>query len=415
MTATDTSRVHLLAAIGEAFAAVDTTTDSALATIMRVLAHHFGDGCGAYIVGEADAAGSWHHDATLSPFVHATFGALSRPGYDGLSGRVMRTGTPIRLARTTPEEVYPFAAPQAFPALVRHGFHSALLVPMRVPGRTIGVLTALRDRTPTAYTATEQLLLQELADNIALTIVTVNLAKLTYRAESLAEDDRLHREAIATVSHDLRTPLAAVQIALGLLADTTTGQLAPEAAELLATARRGTQRLVIIIEDLLAMNQIEAGVLELSMKPLDLRTVITEAARTVRPLLQEKQQELLLAFSAPLPTRGDARRLEQVATNLLANAHRHTPPGTRVVLSGELVGAEVHLRLRDNGPGLSPRDLDRIFHRHHRREAGGGSGLGLATAWALVTQHGGRLWAENAPSGGAVFHLVLPATASPQP
>ena len=414
MTTPDTSRLHLLAAIDEAFVAVDTTTETALAAIARVLAHHFGDGCGAYIFGEADAAGSWHHDATLSPFVHATFGALSRPGYDGLSGRVMRTGTPIRLTHTTPEEVRPFIAPHALPALVRHGFHSAVLVPLRVPGRTLGVLTALRDRTPMGYTVAEQALLQELADYVALTVTTMNLAKLTRHAQRLAERDRIHRESIATVSHDLRTPLAAVQIALGLLADTTAGQLGPDAAELLGTARRSTQRLVTMIEDLLAMNQIDAGILELNVTPLGLRTIIAEAARMVQPLFQEKRQELFLAFSAPLPTRGDARRLEQVLTNLLANAHRHTPPGTRVIISGETAGAEIRLLLRDNGPGLSPQDLEQIFQRHHRRDAGGGSGLGLATARALVTQHGGRLWADNAISGGANFHLVLPAAAQQQ-
>ncbi|HEY8601033.1 MAG TPA: histidine kinase dimerization/phospho-acceptor domain-containing protein, partial [Thermomicrobiales bacterium] len=322
MTVTDTSRLHLLAAIGEAFVAVE-SSDGVLTAIARILAEHFGDGCGAYYnVGEAEAAGGWHHDATLSPFVHAALGARGRAGYDGLSGRVMRTGTPIRLARTTPEEARAFIAPQAFPALVRHGFHSALLVPMRVPGRTIGVLTALRDRTPAGYTAAEQALLQELADYIASSVVTTSLVKLTRHAEWLAERDRLHREAIASVSHDLRTPLAAVQIALGLLDGATAGQLGPDAVELLGAARRGTQRLVIMIEDLLAMNQLDAGVLELSMRPLDLRTIVAEAAQTVQPLLQEKRQELELAFSVPLPAHGDARRLEHVITNILANVHR---------------------------------------------------------------------------------------------
>jgi K+-sensing histidine kinase KdpD len=324
-------------------------------------------------------------------------------------GRVYRTGLSIRLAHTTVQQVRPFLSPAAGLPLERHGFHSAILAPLRVPGRTIGVLTTVRDRTADGYTAAEQAFLQELADYVAIAITTRQLAHRTRQIEDFAGRERLQREAIATISHDLRTPLAATQVAIGLLMSTALEQLDGSGAELLLTAQRNMQRLVILIEDLLAMNQLDAGVLELRQQPLDLRTAIAEAVRATRPLFTEKGQEVDVALATPLPTRGDARRLEQAVTNLLANAHRHTPPGTRVTLSGEVRDGEVRLAIRDNGWGIPRHQLETIFARHHRRDEGGGSGLGLAIARALIERHGGRLQAENAPEGGAIFSLALPA------
>jgi signal transduction histidine kinase len=111
----------------------------------------------------------------------------------------------------------------------------------------------------------------------------------------------------------------------------------------------------------------------------------------------------------PLPVVGDARLLEQVLVNLLANVYRHTPAGTRVTLAGHVTADEVCLTVRDDGPGLPPAELETIFARFHRADAAaGGSGLGLAIAREIAALHGGRLWAENAAEGGAAFHLALP-------
>jgi K+-sensing histidine kinase KdpD len=210
------------------------------------------------------------------------------------------------------------------------------------------------------------------------------------------------------MSHDLRTPLAAIHVALGLLVASAMDQLDMASADLLFTAQRNTQRLVIMVEDLLALNQLDADVLELRIVPLDLCPIVAEAVRVTSPLFLEKDQEVTMALPAALPAVADARRIEQVVTNVLANAHRHTPSGARIQIAGAVTETEILLTISDDGRGIPPHLLERIFDRHHRRSAGGGSGIGLAAARALMARHGGRLWAENRPEGGAIFFIALP-------
>lgn len=236
-------------------------------------------------------------------------------------------------------------------------------------------------------------------------------------AARLAELDRLRTGFFSAVSHELRTPLTAARAGLGMATASLEDRLRPDERQVLAIVQRNVERLRVLIDDLLTYNQLEAGVLRLEPRPTDLRKVVADAAATVQPLLRQKGQTLTVELEAPLPVRGDDRRLEQVLVNLLANAYDHTPTGTRITISGETGpggadgagGAEVHLRVRDDGPGIPPAALEDVFERFYRAGTSGGSGLGLAIARALVELHGGRIWAENAPGSGAVFHVVLPA------
>ena len=223
-----------------------------------------------------------------------------------------------------------------------------------------------------------------------------------------AELDRLRREFVASVSHDLQTPLTAIRAALGLLEAGIGERLPPAERELLATSRFNAERLRVQIDDLLAANQLEAGTLQVQHQPLDLRTVVRGALAVVHPLFTQKGQPVEVDVPGPLPTLGDRRRLEHALVNLLANAHRHTPPGTRVSLDGRAEGDRVLLRVRDDGPGLPLEELELIFRRSYRRGASGGSGLGLTIARAIAERHGGRLWAESRPGEGATFCLALP-------
>ncbi|MDQ4099479.1 MAG: ATP-binding protein [Chloroflexota bacterium] len=222
--------------------------------------------------------------------------------------------------------------------------------------------------------------------------------------------ERLREEFIQTVSHDLKTPLTAARTALGLLEQTGTSASDRGQRQLLANARRNVERLGMHIEDLLAHNQLRAGVMHLDPEPIDLREVVVDAVAAVDPLFRQKGQSLEIGLPAPLPVEGDRRRLEQVVTNLLWNAHRHTPAGTHVVVSGAAESVEVHLIVADDGPGIPPNELEAVFERFHRLQAGGpnGSGLGLAIARGLVELHGGQVWAESRPDSGSAFHVALP-------
>jgi len=109
----------------------------------------------------------------------------------------------------------------------------------------------------------------------------------------------------------------------------------------------------------------------------------------------------------------DPQRIEQVLLNLLDNACRYTPPGGKIVLSAYREDGAVHVSVRDGGPGIAPEDLPHIFERFYRGDksrarSSGGTGLGLSIAKALIEAHGGKIWAENAPQGGACFHFTVP-------
>ncbi len=227
-------------------------------------------------------------------------------------------------------------------------------------------------------------------------------------AERLETLDQLRADFIATVSHDLRTPLTAARVGLGML-DTGFGDRLPtDERGLLADARLNIERLHRLIDDLLAYNQLEAGVLRLERDLIDLRSVVMEALSSVHALVQDKGQRVEVDLPGPLLVSGDAQRLSQVVVNVLANAHRHTPLGTRIALSGRATGAEVMLAVSDSGPGLPPEELEAVFRRFHRAGGAAGSGLGLAIARGIVDLHGGRLWAESAPGQGATFRMALP-------
>jgi signal transduction histidine kinase len=230
------------------------------------------------------------------------------------------------------------------------------------------------------------------------------------KTERLGELDRLRENFVSSISHNLRTPLTATRAGLGLLEASASERLLVGERDLLENARRNTARLGMIVDDLLAYNQLEAGTLKLEREPLDLRAAVVDAISTVHPLIMEKGQTLEMDLPEPLPVEGDPRRLEQVVVNLLENAHLHTPEGTRIGVSGRASGAEVSLSVSDTGPGIPAGELESVFERFRRLESGSGngSGIGLTISRGIVGLHGGRLRAESPPGGGATFRMTLP-------
>ena len=227
-------------------------------------------------------------------------------------------------------------------------------------------------------------------------------------AGRLEDLDRLRTDFVASVSHELRTPLTAARAGLGLLEGSAGDRLEPAERALMANARRNVERLDALIADLLTANQLEAGTLRLDRARIDLRSVVADAMAAVHPLIQTKGQTLELALGEPLPVQGDPDRLEQVVLNVIANAHRHTPGGTRIVVSGHPEGDRVLLSVVDDGPGIPHAELGKVFGRFYRLGGEGGSGLGLSVARGIVELHGGVIWAESKPGEGATIWIALP-------
>ncbi len=228
-------------------------------------------------------------------------------------------------------------------------------------------------------------------------------------AQRLEELERVRADFFSNVSHELRTPLTAARAGLGMIETSATERLRPDERELVDNVRRNVERLGMQIDNLLAYNQLEDGSLRLDREYLDLRAVVAGTVSAVRPLIREKGQVLEVDLPEPLPTEGDPQRLEQVIVNLLTNAHRHTPSGTRIAIRAHVTGDEVLLFVSDDGPGIPAEEREAIFVRFHRLSSvEGGSGLGLAIAREIIEHHGGRIWAESRPKQGTTFRLALP-------
>jgi two-component system CheB/CheR fusion protein len=220
---------------------------------------------------------------------------------------------------------------------------------------------------------------------------------------------QLQEEFFAMVSHELQTPLTSLQAGLGLLRTSIGESLTDDEHELMRVVSHNAERLRLQIEDLLAANQLRSGVMQLERSHVDLRTVVANSLSEIQTLVNGKRQPLEILLPTPLPVTGDARRLGQVVINLLANANRHTPPGTRLQVTGNILEGEVRLVVRDFGPGISPARLEDVFDRF--KQFGStlhGSGLGLGIVRAIVELHGGRVWVEQPTDGGAAFHVALP-------
>ncbi|MEI6171685.1 MAG: ATP-binding protein, partial [bacterium] len=228
-------------------------------------------------------------------------------------------------------------------------------------------------------------------------------------ARSLKLSEEAKRRMIADISHELRTPLAAVRSALEGLRD---GLIEPSSATF-ASLHDRVLLLTRLVGDLHQLALADAGQLSIERRATRLDAVVEGIVETVGFQIEDSGLTLETAIDPAIPALLlDANRIEQVLLNLLANAIRHTPEGGRIELRAVRTSdSEVTLSVCDTGSGLAPEDVERVFERFYCADPareGAGAGLGLAIAKALVEAHGGRIWAENRPQGGACFKIVLP-------
>ncbi|WP_406678163.1 ATP-binding protein [Neomoorella carbonis] len=225
--------------------------------------------------------------------------------------------------------------------------------------------------------------------------------------------EQLRREFLASVSHDLRTPLTFIQGYAEALADgLAAGEKERQEYTNIILAEAG--RLRRLVDDLFDLNKMAAGQLSLEMADVNIGELLAGVARKYRPLLAEHKLELEAEIPPSLPEiRADAGRLEQIMANLLDNARHHTPPGGRIGITAGLVGNEIKISVADTGSGIPPEDLPYIWERFYkvdksRSRRDGGSGLGLAIVKSLVEAHGGRVEVESQLGKGSTFSFYLP-------
>lgn len=228
----------------------------------------------------------------------------------------------------------------------------------------------------------------------------------------LKEVERLKSEFVMAASHELRTPLTSMGMSIDLLLEHAAKGLVEKDHELLQVAHEEVYRLKALVNDLLDLSKIEAGKIELQFDRVPVQSLLEHVHDVFRGQLAKSQVELTSEITGDLPTvRADANKITWVLTNLISNALRYVGEGGHIHFKAVRMGPQVHLSVRDDGPGIPPEYQAKIFQKFVQvkgRETGG-TGLGLAICKEIVRAHGGTIWVESSPSEGSTFTFTLPA------
>jgi light-regulated signal transduction histidine kinase (bacteriophytochrome) len=252
----------------------------------------------------------------------------------------------------------------------------------------------------------------EAAADLRRYVIEVDLGRQVIREQKAvqARDD-----LVAVVSHDLKNPLAAIQMHAGLILraltpeDSGPWRRVQTAAERI---QRSTEKMNTLIQDLLDLAKLEAGRFSLSTRPETIKSLMEECIEVLGPLAEQKRIQLIQKISAPeLKVHVDRERIFQVFSNVIGNAIKFTPEGGAIELSTGPHEDGVAFAIRDTGPGIAPEQLSHLFNRYWQaRKAREGTGLGLYIAKGIIEAHGGRIWAESEQGRGSTFYFTLPTT-----
>lgn len=245
-------------------------------------------------------------------------------------------------------------------------------------------------------------------------------ARIESSLEELRATDRLRRDLVANVGHDLRTPLAGLRGYLEEAERFAAEGRTDEAAQALAAARRQAEGASALVADLFELSVLDRPPesVPLQRGPVPLGELLRDVASGHRRAFEEAEIDFELDLPMGLPTlEADGRRLVRVLSNLLDNARRHTPARGRVTLAARAEPDQAVVEVHDTGVGIPPDELELVFERYYkgsdaRTRGSGGTGLGLAIARAIVRAHGGELVAKSAEGDGSVFSVVLPVPTS---
>ncbi len=252
---------------------------------------------------------------------------------------------------------------------------------------------------------------------IALTAIMVAAAVLVewfVRVHFARVEDATRRKSqfVRFVSHEMRTPLNAINGFAQVLAENAEGTLTPGQADCVKEIRTGAGNLKQLINDILDLAKVEAGTVELAPADVPVTAALEAVAQAAAPLAQARRIRLDVTGPAELRARGDAHRIRQVVLNLVSNALKFSPEGSTVEVSAGLRGAEVLVTVADHGAGISPADQATLFEEYRQTAAGRaaaeGTGLGLAICRRLIELMGGRIWVVSAPGHGTRFIFTLP-------
>jgi len=281
-------------------------------------------------------------------------------------------------------------------------------------GQPVGMSVILREITRRKQREEEiQRLNAQLIEQVAerMRELAEKVEQLARANAELRKMDQMRAEFVSLVSHQIRAPLtnmlgASERMRDGCSAINTT------CSRMFVIFDQQVKRLNRLVHDVLNATRLEAGELVLQQTPVPIMSIVQQVVDQVHSNTDDRRIRLPTPNGLPL-VYADRDRVVEVLANLLDNADKYSPPGTDIAIDARADGDEVTLCVRDDGPGLQLDDLDRVFEKFYRADNSDaqvayGYGLGLYVCRQLVEAHGGRIWAENAPNGGAVFSFTLP-------
>jgi len=401
--------------LAEASTALDRSLEykETLTNVVRLVVPRVADYAGIALLGD-DGALTWGYAAHCDPAKETLVGQLRAyqpqlTNENSPAAAALRTGE-TQFIRVVDETLLrTLARDDTHLALIRQlAPTSIIFLPLAARDRILGslVLATTRD-SGRRYTDRDVAIANEVGRRVAL---AVDRALLFQAAEQAG---RARERMVAVVSHDLRNPLATIQMSVSFLLEELVSDDAAHQTgrEQLRAIRRSAERMSRLIHDLLDVSAIEAGHLTLTRSALAVDVLVTDALELLRPLAAAKRIALVTDVSPALPlVAADRDRVLQVFSNLGGNAVKFTPENGRVEIHVTVHDAEVEFGVRDTGPGIASDDLPHVFDRFWQQQntARAGVGLGLAIAKGIVEAHGGGISVESEPGGGSCFTFTLP-------
>jgi len=382
---------------------------STMQRIARRMTPQFADFCVLDLIGtdgQLERIAFAHADAKLEQLLHEFVGGY-RLDWDSTSAnvRAIRQAMPVFVAEVSEEFLASLANSEQDLSLLRQlDIRSLLSVPILLRDRPAGAIGLVRSGGRAPFSEQDVELAEEIARRVAIALENSRLYEEVRKASEQKDD------FLAMLAHELRNPLAAIELA-NQLSETSDGKDVAMAREI---TTRQVKNLSHLIDDLLDLSRITRDKIQLKRELVDIRTVVHSAAATINPLMGERQH--VLSIECPeeaIHVDADPVRIEQVLVNLLSNAAKYTPHGGRIAVTVALDGADVVIRVRDNGVGIPAEMLPGVFELFTQLDrtldrSQGGLGIGLTLVRRLVELHGGTVSARSDGLGqGSEFTVRL--------
>jgi two-component system, OmpR family, sensor histidine kinase KdpD len=290
----------------------------------------------------------------------------------------------------------------------RPGAERSITIPLTTPSGEFGTLTLARRGHP--FSMGDVDLLRTLAAQTALAIERAALDAEVHAAKLDAESSQLRAALFSSVTHDLRTPLSSIKASVSGLLGEGAHYDEEQLDEMLRTVLEETDHLNRIVTNLLDLARMRSGSLVPSKQAIPIEELIEAVLRRLRRALENVPVRTTIRPDLP-PIDADPIEIQQVLSNVIENAIRFSSPGAPIEITAARWQDDVQVRIVDHGPGIPAEERISVFEEFYRRDAGsgrGGTGLGLAIARAIVVAHGGRIWIEGTPGGGATVLFELP-------